>query len=73
MMRNHRGLIERSSEGNIEHHIDNCGRRLISVHWDLGATDYAFSTEIKLSATYSCLIAPPKFSASKPRAGEGGF
>jgi hypothetical protein len=48
MVRSHRGLIERSTEGTIQHDIDNLGRRLISVHWDVGVTDYVFPSEIEI-------------------------
>jgi len=48
MVRSHRGLIERSSQGTIQHDIDNLGRRLISVPWDIGVTDYVFPSEIEI-------------------------
>ena len=48
VMRSHRGLIERSTEGTIQHDIDNLGRRLISVQWDVGVTDYVFPSEIEI-------------------------
>jgi hypothetical protein len=47
-MRSHRGLIERSTEGTVQHDIDNLGRRLISVQWDTGVTDYVFPSEIEI-------------------------
>ncbi|MGE5217287.1 MAG: hypothetical protein ACM3SP_09845 [Chloroflexota bacterium] len=47
-VRSHRGLIERSTEGTIQHGIDNLGRHLISVHWDIGVTDYVFPSEIEI-------------------------
>lgn len=47
-VRSHRGLIKRLTEGVIQHDIDNLGRRLISVQWDGGVTDYVFPTEIEL-------------------------
>jgi hypothetical protein len=47
-VRSHRGLIERSTEGTIQHDIDNLGRRLISVQWDVGIIDYAFPSEIEI-------------------------
>jgi hypothetical protein len=47
-MRSHRGLIERSTEGTIQHDIDNLGRHLISVQWDIGITDYVFPSEIEI-------------------------
>jgi hypothetical protein len=49
-MRSHRGLIRRSSEGTIQHDIENLGRRLISVEWDNGITDYVFPSEIEVIA-----------------------
>jgi len=48
VMRSHRGLIERSTEGTIQHDVDNLGRRLISVQWDVGVTDYVFPSEIEI-------------------------
>jgi hypothetical protein len=48
LARSHRGLIERSTEGTIQHDIDNLGRRLISVQWDVGVTDYVFPSEIEI-------------------------
>jgi len=48
VMRSHRGLIERSTEGATQHDIDNLGRRLISVQWDVGVTDYVFPSEIEV-------------------------
>lgn len=47
-LRSHRGVIKRSTEGTIQHDIDNLGRRLISVQWDGGITDYVFPSEIEL-------------------------
>lgn len=47
-IRSHRGLIRRSTEGTIQHDIDNLGRRLISVQWDGGVTDYVFPSEIEI-------------------------
>lgn len=47
-LRSHRGLIKRSTEGTIQHHIDNFGRRLISVEWDVGIIDYVFPSEIEI-------------------------
>jgi hypothetical protein len=41
-------LIKRSTEGTIQHGIDNFGRRLISVEWDGGITDYVFPSEIEI-------------------------
>jgi hypothetical protein len=50
VVRSHRGLIARSSQGVIQHDIDNLGRRLISVQWDAGITDYVFPSEIEIIA-----------------------
>jgi len=47
-VRSHRGLIKRSTEGTIQHYIENLGRELISVQWDVGITDYAFPAEIEI-------------------------
>ena len=47
-VRSHRGLIERSAEGTIQHDIDSLGRHLISVQWDIGVTDYVFPSEIEI-------------------------
>ena len=47
-VRSHRGLIRRSTEGTIRHDMDNLGRRLISVQWDSGGTDYVFPSEIEI-------------------------
>ena len=47
-VRSHRGLIKRSTEGTIQHDIDKFGRRLISVEWDGGITDYVFPSEIEI-------------------------
>jgi hypothetical protein len=48
VVRSHRGVIGRSTEGTILHDIDNLGRHLISVHWDIGVTDYVFPSEIEI-------------------------
>jgi hypothetical protein len=48
MLRSHRGMIQRSTEGTIQHDIDNLGRRLISVRWDIGIVDYVFPSEIEV-------------------------
>lgn len=48
LLRSPRGLIKRSTEGTIQHDIDNLGRRLISVEWDGGITDYVFPAEIEI-------------------------
>ena len=48
VVRSHRGLIERSTEGTVQRDIDNLGRRLISVQWDVGVTDYVFPSEIEI-------------------------
>jgi hypothetical protein len=48
ILRSHRGMIERSTEGTIQHDIDNLGRRLISVRWDIGIVDYVFPSEIEM-------------------------
>jgi hypothetical protein len=48
VVRSHRGVIGRSTEGTIQHDIDNLGRRLISVQWDIGVTDYVFPAEIEI-------------------------
>jgi hypothetical protein len=42
------GLIERSTEGTVQRDIDNLGRRLISVQWDVGVTEYVFPSEIEI-------------------------
>ena len=49
-VRTHRGLIKRSTEGIIQHDIENVGRHLISVEWDGGITDYVFPFEIEIVA-----------------------
>jgi hypothetical protein len=49
-VRTHRGLIKKSTEGTIQHDIENVGRHLISVQWDGGITDYAFPFEIEIVA-----------------------
>jgi hypothetical protein len=48
LVRSHRGLINRSTEGTIQHDIENIGRHLISVQWDGGVTDYVFPSEIEI-------------------------
>jgi hypothetical protein len=48
MVRSHRGLINRSTEGTIQHDLENIGRRLLSVQWDGGVTDYVFPSEIEI-------------------------
>jgi hypothetical protein len=48
VVRSHRGIIERLAEGTIQHDIDNLGRHLISVRWDIGITDYVFPSEIEI-------------------------
>ena len=47
-VRSHRGLTERSTEGTIQHYIENLGRHLFSVAWDIGIIDYAFPSEIEI-------------------------
>jgi hypothetical protein len=47
-VRSHRGLIKKSTEGIIQHDIENFGRQLISVQWDVGVTDYVFPFEIEI-------------------------
>ena len=47
-VRSHRGLIKRSTEGTIQHYIENLGRELISVQWDAGVVDYVFPSEIEI-------------------------
>jgi hypothetical protein len=47
-VRGHQGLIRRSTEGTIRHHMDNLGRHLISVQWDGGITQYVFPSEIEI-------------------------
>jgi hypothetical protein len=47
-IRSHRGLIRRSTEGTIQHDIENLGRRLISVQWNGGVIDYVFPSEIEI-------------------------
>ncbi|HXG52811.1 MAG TPA: hypothetical protein VNN77_15545 [candidate division Zixibacteria bacterium] len=41
-------MIKRSTEGTILYDIENLGRRLISVRWDIGVTDYVFPSEIEI-------------------------
>jgi hypothetical protein len=47
-VRTQQGLIKRSTEGTIRHHIDNFGRQLICVEWDSGITAYVFPFEIEI-------------------------
>jgi hypothetical protein len=47
-IRSHRGVVGISTEGTIQHDIYNLGRRLISVQWDGGITDYVFPSEIEI-------------------------
>jgi hypothetical protein len=47
-VRTQQGLVKRSTEGTIRHHIDNFGRHLISVEWDSGITAYVFPFEIEI-------------------------
>jgi hypothetical protein len=57
-VRSYRGLIKRSTEGTIQHDIDNFGRRLISVQWDGGVTDYVFPSEIEIidnEPSFNCI------------------
>jgi hypothetical protein len=49
-VRDHQGLIRRSTEGTIRHQMDNLGRHLISVQWDGGITQYVFPSEIEIIA-----------------------
>jgi hypothetical protein len=42
------GTIERLAEGTVQHDIDNLGRHLISVRWDIGITDYVFPSETEI-------------------------
>ncbi|MBI4528652.1 MAG: hypothetical protein HY695_33060 [Deltaproteobacteria bacterium] len=54
-VKSHRGWIKRATEGTIRLSIDNIGRRLISVQWDGGASDYVFPSEIEIiSAGEGC-------------------
>jgi hypothetical protein len=41
-------VIRISTEGTVQHDIYNLGRRLISVQWDGGTTDYVFPSEIEI-------------------------
>lgn len=54
-VRSQRGLIRRWTEGTIRHDMDNLGRRLISVQWDGGVTDYVFPSEIEIIAAEEVL------------------
>ena len=47
-LRSHRGVIKISTEGTIQHDIENLGRRLISVEWEVGITNYVFPFEIEI-------------------------
>ena len=47
-VRSHRGFINKSTEGTIQHDLDNLGRRLINVQWDIGTIDYVFPSEIEI-------------------------
>jgi hypothetical protein len=47
-IRSPRGMIKRSTEGTIQHDLENVGRRLISVQWDTGITDYVFPIEVEI-------------------------
>lgn len=47
-IRSHQGLTRRFTEGTIQYDLDNIGRRLLSVKWDNGVTDYAFPFEIEI-------------------------
>jgi hypothetical protein len=49
-VRGQQGLIRRSTEGTIRHHMKNLGRHLISVQWDGGITQYVFPSEIEIIA-----------------------
>jgi len=40
--------MERLAEGTVQHDIDNLGRHLISVRWDIGITDYVFPSETEI-------------------------
>jgi hypothetical protein len=48
MVRSHRGLIKKSTEGTVRYGMDNLGRRLINVQWDIGGADYVFPSEIEI-------------------------
>jgi hypothetical protein len=48
VVRSHRGTIEPLAEGTVQHDIDNLGRHLISVRWDIGITDYVFPSETEI-------------------------
>jgi hypothetical protein len=47
-VRSHRGFTKASTEGTIQHHMENLGRQLISVQWDNGVTDYVFPSETEI-------------------------
>lgn len=42
------GIHKQTTEGTIQHDLDNLGRRLISVQWDIGTIDYVFPSEIEI-------------------------
>ena len=47
-IRTGQGLIRCSTEGVIQHEMDNLARYLIQVRWDSGVTDYAYPSEIEI-------------------------
>jgi hypothetical protein len=56
VVRSHRGVIKRSTEGTVVYDMDNLGRRLISVQWDIGGTDYVFSSEIEIISEEKLIV-----------------
>jgi hypothetical protein len=40
--------IDQKIDRTMQHDIDNLGRRLIEVEWDVGITAYVFPSEIEI-------------------------
>ena len=48
LLRTVKGNLPRESQGTVLYEMDNLGRHLIFVRWDMGVTVPVFSAEIEL-------------------------
>ena len=50
LIRIHAGIVAPSSQGTIAYEMENLGRQLIRVQWDMGSSTYVFPDEIEIMA-----------------------
>lgn len=48
LVRTVQGDLKRGTQGTVLYEIENLGRRLVLVHWDMGITVPVFPNEIEL-------------------------